>query len=163
MPFFVKIIIDGGILSVVASIWLIFTMKVNARIYLQDYPPKIQEQVPRKTNLEKQLTYIFGIPFILILLFGSSLSTFALTEQGDVQFLVLWLNAAGVFFVFNLIDWLILDWLIFCTLTPNFLVIPGSEGMAEYKNYGYHFRAFLRGNIFSILGGLIIAGLIFIL
>jgi hypothetical protein len=69
----------------------------------------------------------------------------------------------GIVFVFNVVDWLILDWFMFCTLTPRLVVIPGSEGLAAYKDYGFHFRGFLHGTVYSILGGLVIAGIVFIL
>jgi hypothetical protein len=49
----------------------------------------------------------------------------------------------------------------FCTITPKFLVIPGTDGMAAYKDYGYHFRGFLIGTVFSIFGGVIIAVSVF--
>jgi len=160
---FTKIVIDGGILSLIASIWLILAFWVNPRIFLQDYPPKIQEKVAKKTRAEKRLSYVFGIPFLLLLLLVPFFSTLALKAQGMQQFWKLWLNAAGVALVFNLVDWLILDWFMFCTLTPRFLVIPGSEGMAEYKDYWFHFRGFLLGTAFSILGGLVIAGIVFLL
>jgi hypothetical protein len=158
-----KIVIDGAILSFLASLWLILVLRMNPRIFLHDYPPKIHEKVPKKTKTEKLLSYVFGIPFMLILLLGSFLSTLSLKEQGNIPFLALWLKATGVVWVFNIVDWLILDWLIFCTLTPHFVIIPGSEGMAEYKDYGFHFRGFLHGTVFSILGGLIIAGIVFLL
>jgi hypothetical protein len=163
MPVITKILIDGAILSSLASIWLILTLRVNPRIFLHDYPAKIQEKVPKKTEAERRLSYVFGVPFMLLLLLGSFFSTLSLKEHGNVHFLPLWLNAAGVVFVFNLVDWLILDWLLFCTLTPHFLVIPGSEEMAEYKDYGFHFRGFLHGTVYSVLGGLVIAGIVSIL
>jgi hypothetical protein len=62
--------------------------------------------------------------------------------------------------VFNIVDWLLLDWLMFCTLTPRFLVIPGTEGMSAYKDYGFHFRGFLKGCVFSVLAGLVIAAIV---
>jgi hypothetical protein len=158
-----KILTDGALLSLFTSLWLILTLWVNPRIFLHDYPAKIQEKVPKKTKAEKRLTYVFGVPFMLLLLLGPFFSTLSLKEQGNAQFWVLWLNAAGVVWVFNIVDWLILDWLMFCTLTPRFVVIPGSEGMAEYKDYGFHFRGFLHGTVYSILGGLVIAGIVSIL
>ncbi len=163
MPSLTKILIDGGILSLFVSILLIISMCVNPRIFLHDYPAKIQENVAPKTKAEKRLTYAFGIPSMLILLLGSFFSTLSLKEQGNTQFWVLWLNAAGVVLIFNIVDWLILDWLMFCTITPRFVVVPGSEGMAEYKDYGFHFRGFLHGTVYSILGGLVIAGIAFVL
>jgi len=33
----------------------------------------------------------------------------------------------------------VLDWLIFVTIQPDFVVIPGTEGLAGYKDYGFHF------------------------
>jgi len=160
---FTKILIDGTALSLITSLWLIISLLVNPRIFLHDYPAKIQEKVSPKTNAEKRLTYIFGVPFMLMLLLGSFLSTLSLKNSGNIQFLALWLNAAGVLLVFNIVDWLILDWLIFCTITPRFVVIPGSEGMPDYKDYGFHFRGFLHGIAYSVLGGLLITVMVSIL
>lgn len=158
-----KILTDGAVLSLLASLWLIVAWRVNPHIFLHDYPVEIQEKVPKKTKTEKRLTYVFGIPFMLLLLLGPFFSALSLKAQGEVQFWALWLNAAGVVFVFNVVDWLILDWFMFCTITPRFVVIPGSEGMAAYKDYGFHFRGFLHGTVYSILGGLFIAGIVSII
>ncbi len=148
----------GVLLSLVASLWLILSLKVSPRIFLQDYPPAIQERVPQKNKSERLLSFIFGIPFLLLLLGVPFISTLLLTAHGiKPPFWILWLNAAGVGWVFNVFDWLVLDWFLFCTLTPHFLVIPGSEGMAEYKDYRFHFRGFLIGSVISVLGGLVIA------
>ena len=157
------ILAHGALVSLIASILLMLGLKINARAFLQDYPRAIQEKVPPKTISEKRLSYLFGIPFMLVLILGPLLSTFMLKSQGGVPFLGLWLNAAGIFVFFNMVDWLILDWLIFCTITPRFVVIPGSEGMAEYKDYWFHLRGFMLGISLSCLGGLIIAGVIFLI
>ena len=79
------------------------------------------------------------------------------THQG---FLEIFLSAFGVILLSNLVDWLILDWLIICTITPKFVVLPGTEGMAGYKNYAMHFRGFLIGTALSVVVGLIIAGIV---
>ena len=70
------------------------------------------------------------------------------------------LSAFGVGFLFNLVDWLILDWLLVCTITPAFVVIPGTEGMAGYKNYAMHLRGFLVGMLISVVLGVLIAALV---
>ncbi|MBN1249036.1 MAG: hypothetical protein JXC32_15360 [Anaerolineae bacterium] len=56
-----------------------------------------------------------------------------------------------------------LDWLMFCFITPKFVVIPRTEGMAAYKDYGYHFRASLTGTVLSIVAGLVIAAIVSLL
>jgi hypothetical protein len=77
--------------------------------------------------------------------------------------LEIFVAAFGMLFLSNLVDWLILDWLIFCTITPAFAVLPGTEGMAGYKNYGMHFRGFLIGTVLAILIGLLITVILVVL
>jgi hypothetical protein len=83
------------------------------------------------------------------------------SHPGEISFFLFAVHAFGVAFVFNLADWLILDWLIFCFLTPGFVVIPGSEGAEGYKNYWFHFRGFLIGTVFSAVLGLITGAIVF--
>jgi hypothetical protein len=159
-----KILIDGAILSFLASAALLLIVSINPRLMLQDYPKDIQASVPPKTPEEDRLSKILGIPFIVLLLAVPLISTFSLDAQsgGNAPFIALFANAFGVAFIFNLVDWLILDWLLFCTLTPKFLVIPGTEGHPGYKNYFFHFRGFLIGTVFSAVAGLIFAGIVYL-
>jgi hypothetical protein len=157
-----KILLDGALLSILSSILLIVVLWINPRLFLQDYPDEIQAVVPPKTDLEKRQSLIAGIPFLLLLFAVPFISTLILKRQSVemISFFPLFLNAFGVAFFFNLVDLLVLDWLIFCYITPGFLVIPGTEGMGEYKDYGFHFRAFLIGTVLSIAAGLVIAGMV---
>ena len=157
-----KILLDGALLSILSSILIIVILWINPRLFLQDYPDEIQAVVPPKTDLEKRQSLIGGIPFLLLLFAVPFISTLILKRQSVemISFFSLFLNAFGVVFLFNLVDLLVLDWLLFCYITPGFLVIPGTEGMQEYKDYGYHFRAFLIGTVLSIVAGLVIAGMV---
>ncbi len=157
-----KVLLDGVLLSILASISIMGILRFNPRLFLQDYPDEIQAVVPLKTDQEKRQSLITGIPFLLILLAVPFISTLILKRQSDemISFVPLFINAFGVAFFFNLVDLLLLDWLMFCFITPGFLVIPGTEGMGAYKDYGFHFRAFLIGTVLSVAGGLIIAGLV---
>jgi len=152
-------LLHGLVLSIVASLYIIITMVIKPRIWLQDYPQSIQDLLPPKDEKESRLSLILGIPF-LILLFGIPLvSTILLRiHNPEFSFLSLAMNAFGVSFIFNIVDWLLLDWLMFCTITPKFIVLPGSEGNAGYKDYRYHFRGFLIGTVLSIVAGLFIGG-----
>jgi hypothetical protein len=156
-----KIILDGLILSLFASVFIVISMRLNPRIWLHDYPPDIQAQVASKTRKEKRLSLLLSIPFLILLAAIPLISTLSLKRQyqGEISFFSLAIHAFGVAFVFNVVDWLILDWLMFCTITPRFVVIPGSEEAAGYKNYGFHFRGFLKGIVFSVVAGLIIAAI----
>lgn len=160
-----KILIDGAIVSAIASLYLLAVLYLNPRLFLQDYPEDIQRAVPQKTKEEKRLSIMLGTPFLILLLLGPFISTLNLKFQGggELSFFVAFSQAFGVVFIFNLVDWLILDWLIFCTITPGFLIIPDTEGMAGYKDYSFHFRAFLAGTVLSIIAGLIMGALVMIL
>lgn len=160
-----KILLDGAILSVIASLFLIAVLRFNPRLFLQDYPASIQSQVPRKTEREKRQSLIVGIPFLVLLFAVPFISTLNLKRQGgaDVSFLQLFLNAFGVAFFFNLVDLLLLDWLMFCTITPRLVVIPGTEGNQAYTDYAFHFRASIIGTVISVAAGLVMAGIVWFL
>lgn len=160
-----RLLVDGAILSAIASFFIIASFGINPRIWLQDYPEELQALAPPKTEQEKRISLIVGIPFLLLLLAAPVISSLILKHQtqGPISFWALWLNSFGVVFIFNVVDWLILDWLMFCTITPGFVVIPGTEGAAGYKNYLFHFRGFLKGTVYSLVAGLIIAGIVMVL
>jgi len=160
-----RIIVHGAILSLVALALIVIMMWVNSRIWLQDYPWAIQDLVPHKNASERALSLILGVPFLILLLAVPFASTLMLKVQsgGAVSFLQLMTNSFGVSFIFNLVDWLILDWLAFCTLTPGLVVVPGAEWAVGYKDYAFYFRGFLIGTAFSALVGAVTAGTTLIL
>jgi len=159
-----RILIDGAILCLISSVFLLLLVRANPRYMLQDYPKEIQAIVPPKTPDEKRLSTLLGLPFLAALLAIPLISTLAFNARagGAVPFPFLFLHAFSVAFIFNVFDWLVLDWLLFCAITPRFMVIPGSEGHPAYKNYFFHFRGFLIGTVFSALAGLIFAAIVWV-
>src|SRR6266436_1793087 len=109
-----------------------------------------------KTPAEQRQTRSWGI-ILLLLVLAFPLAAGLSAKAAQHGFLGIFLSAFGVPLLFNIVDWLILDWLIFCTFTPRFAVLPGTEGMAGYKNYAMHFRGFLIGTIYSAGVGVVIA------
>jgi hypothetical protein len=152
----------AGLYIAPATIFLIFLVLYNPRLMLQDYPPAIKEIVSPKTDAEKRQSTWLGLPFILVLFAFPIYATFTFQARasGEAGFLSLWSYAFGIAFAFNLWDWLVLDWLVFCTLTPKKFVIPSSEGHPAYKDYFFHFRGFLIGTVFSAVMGLAGAGIV---
>lgn len=41
----------------------------------------------------------------------------------------------------NVIDVVIVDWLIFVAIQPDWVVLPGTSGLAGYDDYWFHFEA----------------------
>lgn len=134
----------------------------NPRLMLQDYPKDVQAAVPAKTVTERRETLYWSIPFWLVFV-GVPVAAAITVKMAGGSLLMMGLAAFGVGMLINLFDWLVLDWLIFCTLTPDFVVIPGTTGFAGYKDYGMHFRGFLIGTtIFAIISALIAAIVFFV-
>jgi len=70
-------------------------------------------------------------------LFGAPLAAaiLARSQLPDLPFAGAFVDAFVVMLASNQFDWLVLDWLVFCTLKPGFVVLPG------YKDYAMHCRA----------------------
>lgn len=152
----------AAIYIALATLFLLGLVFYNPRLMLQDYPPAIKAVVPPRTAGEKRQALILGMPFLLTLLLFPLYAAFVFHSQNGGGFLPLWLFTFGIVFAFNLWDWLVLDWLIFCTITPKQFVIPGSEGHPAYKDYSFHFRGFLLGTVFSLAAGLIAAAIVWL-
>ena len=152
---------DGTVLSVVGTAIIFASLRANPRIWLNDFPPDIRAAVPPKTADEKRQSLMWGIPFLACLVGIPAMSTVWLERQEpSAGFAALFLNAWGVGLIFNAVDLLFIDWLVLCYITPRSLVIPGTEGMNGYKDYGHHFRGFLIGTVASAMLALLITSIV---
>ncbi len=157
-----KILVDGGILAIVMSAFLVGVMLYNPRLYLNkgDVPPDILQAVPPKTRAEQRLAIVIGVPFIVLMLGFPLYSTMGFDQAvgGNASFWALFAHASGVLLIPFFVDLLVLDWLIICKITPRFVVYPGTEGFAGYKDFGFHLRAHARGILLLIPTAVVIAG-----
>ena len=125
---------------VLLVVWLVLLGRTNPAIMLQDYPRDVQAAVPPKSAQERRQTIYWAIPLFLLFL-GFPVAAALTAEVTGADILTIALCAFGVGVVINLFDLLILDWLLFCTWTPSFIVLPETEGLAGYKSYGLHLGA----------------------
>lgn len=150
----------GLILNVSLSLLIIISLYVNAEMWLGDYPSDIQEKYGEMAEKTKRQRLVVGILFLLIAIIIIVLSTMQLTKiiEGEPKFLEIFLNTFIMLLLFNLVDLVILDWLLFVTIQPSFVVLPGTEGLGGYKDYGFHFIAFLKGMMLILVVSLVTAG-----
>lgn len=130
---------------VVAGILLVLWRR--PRFLLHSAPPAFRTLVPPLTDDEEKERRLWSGPLLLVMLgmpFGYLVWS-AATLGPD--FLRLWGEAYLLLISFNLVDWLLVDWLVVCWWTPKFVVIPGTEGHPAYKDYGFHFKGFLKGTV----------------
>lgn len=157
-----RILAHGALLSVLASLVLMGAVTFNPRFALKDLPRDIRESAPPLTRRETRQALIFFIPFMALVVGIPVLSALGLEPGGaaGVSFWALFVHILGVLFVFSVVDLVVLDWLIYCTITPRRLVIPGTEGMAGYKDYRHHLRAHARGMVWLTIAALVLAALV---
>lgn len=152
------ILLHGAIQSFLLSIVLLLIGLKNPRMMLQDYPKSIRDAVPPKTKEEKRLMIFYGVPFILIFIAYPIYAAWDMSSTASFSetFLFIW----GVMLFSNLYDLLILDWLVVCTITPRWVMIPGTEGNRGYKDYLFHFIGFLKGIVITLTMALVSAAVL---
>lgn len=155
-----------GIALLHGLIWsLMWCVTVNItemkwpHVFLHDYPKELQAVIvlPEFTNKKPAFAFLtVSMTLIVAFLFWSPIYTFYSTDAGFGSiFLHVWI----VTMCWNLFDLLVMDWLIFCTWRPSFIVLPGSEGHKSYRNYAFHLIGFLKGSVIVTVGSLIVAAL----
>lgn len=151
----------GAILSVFLSILILASLAYNAEMWVGDYPPGIKEKFgPISKKAKRQLIFL-SFPFFLALAAAIIFSNLHLRGfiAGDLGFWMYFLNTFIVVETFNLVDLLILDGLVFVVIQPKFAILPGTEGMREYNDFGFHVRGFGIGTIMSLVAAAITAGI----
>ncbi len=147
-----RILIDGAILTAIIAPVVVLTLYINPRMALSDYPKDVQAAVPPRTKQELRLALLIGVPLILIILAAPLYSAWLLRQQngGQLPYWMAFVTIFGVFLLPFLFDLIVLDIGMFSTWTPKFLVIPGTEGMPGYKDYGFHLKAHARGLVLLV-------------
>ena len=156
------ILIDGGILTAIVSTVLVLMLYLKPRMALSDYPEDVRAAVPPRTKEELRAGIILSIPLLVLFIAYPLYSVWRVKIVfGDE--LTYWMSFAvifGEYFMVSMFDLIVLDLFMFYTWTPKFLILPGTEGFAGYKDYRPHVKAQLTvGNlmlgIFSALLALV--------
>jgi hypothetical protein len=148
-----RIFIDGSILTAFIAAVAVGILYFNPRIALSDYPDDVKAAVPPRTRKELQLGILLSVPVLVVGIALPLYSVWLLKQQfgAQVNYGVAWLMIFGEFLLASMFDLLVLDLWMFYTWTPKFLVLPGTEGMAGYKDFRPHLKAQL------IIGNLMLA------
>ena len=151
----------GLILSACMSIFIVVTLRFAPEIWLDSAPADIRASgaalAPHGRRRRLQLAVpVYG--FVVGLLGYAALRVVRL-EGSDDLFWPLALSTFLIIQTFNLVDLVIIDWLIVVKLRPSFAVLPGTAGLPGYDDYGFHFRGFLKGLVGGALFSLVFAAI----
>lgn len=146
----------GLVLSAILFVLLLLILWVNPEIMLNDYPPDVRAKWGPMTDRTKPQRWVAAaiLFFAVVGISMWSLKSF----PAATTFSSLYVHFAVMFGTFNLLDWLVLDnalvyW------QPRVFILPGTEGMAGYRSYWFHFRGFLIGIPIVLVGSAIAASI----
>lgn len=154
----------GLALSAYLTVTFVGLSVLNAELWLEDYPPDIQRAHGPMSEETRRQRRRLGVP---VLLGGLGLAAYASLDfvWGDPsagRFAPMAVHTFVLLMTFNLIDLVLIDWVLFVRIRPDWVVLPGTEGLDGYSSYAFHARAFVNGTIgivvVSLLVGLV-AGL----
>ena len=148
MQLFIHLLIYNLLLSII----LYTSLAINPRMWMHRMPPEVVQKVKPRTHAEKRMLIFYAIPFMLVML---AYPLFFIL-QNNTGWLNNFLTLFAFFASFTLWDTLVLDLLIFCIVTPRFLIIPGSN-QEDYKNMRYHLRSGAKGLLISITFSVVFA------
>jgi len=133
----------------------------NPEIWIGDYPPDIRAAWGPQSPQARAQKWGFALPILgltFAYLIVATIQAFRL-GGGSLGFLDVAMHTFVMLSVFNVVDLVILDWLIFVRFTPKFAVLPGTEGLEGYDDYRFHFHTFLRGTAGIFVASLLVAAI----
>ena len=132
---------------------------------VHEYPEDIREKttLQEPSEQQKKQTKLYGGMASIALFLILSLFPILYYRQTPETFLHVLFYTWIIAFTWNVVDLLIMDWLLVCTITPDWLVLPGTEGCRGYKDYRFHFIGFLQGCIYISLTALIMGGIAYLI
>lgn len=167
---FSYILIHATIFAIIFTLYLFAIMRgLSPRVWaMSDYPPEITDHVPPQTDAEKRQARIVYIPFLVIGIAYPLAATYFLKilNSGVISFLDAFLSVFVILIFGFLADYIILDFLIVGTLTPDFVILPGTEHMREkeYKDFRkYHAKGHIKGLLLIVILSLLLAAIVWIL
>jgi len=150
----------GLALSFVLGTIMAISLALAPDMWVGDYPPDIRAKYGPMSRRAARLRPFIALPFFLANLVLPLLALNSLESKvGFVPFLPALASSFIVFLTFNLFDLLIADWIVFSTLRPKPIVLPGTEGMPGYRDYRFHFVGFLKGLVFCLVASLVVAAI----
>jgi len=154
----------GAVLSTVLAILIVVSLMINKEMWLQDYPPDVKAKWGPISEKAKRQRFVFAICLFGVLIGAMAYDVIRLEVVLGTppSFLMIFASIVIVLSLFNLVDAIIIDWLILLVLWPGLGVLPGTEGMAGYKDARWWTLNLLKGFALAPIAGVLVAGVVFL-
>jgi len=162
VPTIIHGLIYGVLLSAVLSGLILWSLWFNPEMWLHDAPRAVQEKYGPISAKSKRQRTLFVIPFFLVVI---ALPWLALQQLPQVTgqpytFQTVFITLLVMFMTFNVVDLLLIDWLIVETWRPGFLRHSRLGQLMEGHDYWFHFVGFCKGSLGLSLVSLLVAGIL---
>lgn len=152
----------GAILSAVLTILILGSLYINPEMWLGDAPREIQEKhgpmSARAKGQRNWLVVAFAITIIGVV--GVSIYQLSAVVDGPLTFVTIFSHLWLMFMLFNVVDLLLIDWLIVEIIRPAFIAQSPLGQLTSKRNYWHHFQGFLKGSVGISVVTLLLAGLL---
>jgi hypothetical protein len=159
--FWTFVLVDGVTLSAALTIVILGSLAYNPRLWIGDAPEPVRKLTPALGPAERRDRWVVAGVFLLTIVAATAWSAARLiSREGTPSFATILIHFLGVFFIFNLVDLVVIDWLVLLVIRPRFLFrlsVPGLSYEETVGGYGYHFVAFLKGFGFITVMALVAA------
>ncbi|MDQ4078505.1 MAG: hypothetical protein M3220_19960 [Chloroflexota bacterium] len=134
-----RLLTDGTAVSLVVGSLIVGSLRYNAEMWLQDYPPDVRARYGSMSDRARRQQRLFALPFFLSFFGGLLYSTLKLKAEngGALSFRAAFVHVFLLYQFFVLFDTLVIDWFLIGWIQPEWVVLPGTEGMASYNDYYY--------------------------
>lgn len=143
------IILESIIWSVLWMVMISIAIRKYPFTLEHDYPEDVRKvaNIKQPSKSEKIKGMVFSVVSIL-LLFGLLIVFAILHGKSDAlnfqnSFFHIWIVSMS----WNVIDLIIVDWILICKFSCKLFMLPGTETYAGNKHYLFHFKGFLKGLI----------------
>lgn len=135
--------------------FLLFISYSGIASVMRDEDGKFRKELNFKSALGAILflSLLFGLLCFANIRYANSLPT-------TPEFINLWINSFGVFFILHIYDLLVLDYLIIIKWHPKFLNLPNTN---YYRSFQPHVIGFVKGIPFGIIVSLLSSLLTFLI
>jgi hypothetical protein len=153
----------GMLLSTILTIMIVVSFMINQEMWLRNYPPDVKARWGPISEKASRQHSVFAICFLGVMIGAVVYDLYRLElVLGTMPpILAIFASIVIVFSFFNFVDAVIIDWLILMVVWPGLGVLPGTEGMAGYKDARRWTINLLKGFALAPIAGVLVAGVVF--
>lgn len=157
--------ITSIIWSFLWTVLLYFTIQKFPFSIAHDYPEDIVAAanlpLPDKKHKIMGIAYsVLSFIFVMVMAIVFVLISY---DLHSLTFTVAYLHFFIMSMTWNLVDLIIIDWLMICTLHSKMFILANTENCAGNKDYMFHFKGFLKGIIAMAIMSLILTLITFVI